>query len=80
MLTCPAHGQPSENCLRGWARSLLARFHRDSSRDECEVVDLYFRAEPVTALAAVACVISGPPLFPEAGDPEASSGESMIAR
>ena len=24
----------------------LARFHRVSSRDECEVVDLYFRAEP----------------------------------
>jgi len=57
-----------------------ARFHRDSSRGECELVDLYFRAEPVTATAAVAGVISGPPLFPEAGESEASSGDSTIAR
>jgi hypothetical protein len=45
----------------------LARSLRDSSRGECEVVDLYFRAEPITATAAVACVISVPPLFPESG-------------
>jgi hypothetical protein len=57
-----------------------ARFHRDSCRGECEVVDLYFRAEPIAATAVVACVISGPPLFPETGESEASSDESTIAR
>lgn len=57
-----------------------ARFHRDCSRGECEVVELYFRAEPVTATSAVASVISGPPLFPESEDHEASSDESRIAK
>ena len=41
-----------------------ARFHRDSSRDECEVVDRYFRAEPIAATAAVACVIFGAAFIP----------------
>ena len=39
-------------------RRVRARFHCDSSKDECEIVDLYFRAELVTATAAVACVSS----------------------
>ena len=34
------------------------RFHRDSSRDEYESLELYFRAELVTATAAVASVSS----------------------
>jgi hypothetical protein len=57
-----------------------ARFYRDFSWGECEVVDLYFRAEPIADTAAVACVISGTFLFPEAGDSEASNRESTIAR
>ena len=41
-----------------------AKLHCDSPRDKCEVVDLYFRAGPIAATAAVACVISGAAFMP----------------
>jgi hypothetical protein len=59
---------------------LRARFDGDSPRGECKIVNLYFSREPVATVAPVAAVVSDPPPFPEAEDPDAPSGESTIAR